>query len=192
LDQNTRNGYGNSNFGNACLVARNLLRANVGARFVQISFGSWDHHGNIYGPNTNLQLMTRQLDAGLGGLIKDLKADGSFNSTLIVTMGEFGRTTGALNAGGGRDHHAQQAAMLAGAGIRGGRAIGATNDAGTFVDETGWAPDRTIWAEDIEATIYSALGIDWTKVIHGPALGRGFEYVPTGEAYEYQPIRELW
>jgi hypothetical protein len=192
FDQTVRNAYGNSTFGNACVVARNLLKADVGARFIQISFGSWDHHGNIYAPNANLQLLSRQFDAGLGQLIKDLKTDGTFDSTLIVTMGEFGRTTGALNTTAGRDHHPQQAAMVTGAKVRGGRAIGSTNENGTFIDEMGWAPDRPIWAEDIEASIYSALGIDYTKVLHGAALGRGFEYVPTGDTYEYQPIRELW
>jgi hypothetical protein len=192
FDQATRVAYGNSNFGNACVVARNLLRANVGARFIQISFGSWDHHGNIYAPNANLQLMARQFDSGLGALIRDLKTDGSFGSTLIVAMGEFGRTVGTLNANGGRDHHGQQAAMVTGGGVKGGRAIGSTNELGNFIDDPGWSADRPIWAEDIEASIYSALGIDWTKVIQGPALGRGFEYVPTGDTYEYKPIHELW
>ena len=49
-----------------------------------------------------------------------------------------------------------------------------------------------MWPEDIEATIYSALGIDWTKVIHGAQLGRGFEYVPSTDPYQYYPINELW
>jgi hypothetical protein len=192
FDQATRVAYGNSTFGNACVVARNLLRANLGARFIQISFGSWDHHGNIYAPNANLQLMTRQFDNGLGALIRDLKQDGTFDSTLIVALGEFGRTVGRLNANNGRDHHLQQAALLAGARIRGGRAIGATNEAGDAVAETGWSQDRPLWPEDMEATLYSALGIDWTKIIQGDALGRGFEYVPRNEAYEYEPLHELW
>jgi len=192
FDQNTRIAYGNSSFGNACVCARNLLRAIIGALFIQISFGSWDHHGNIYAPNTNLQLLSRQFDAGLSALISDLKNDGSFDSTLIVAMGEFGRTVGPLNQNNGRDHHAQQAAMFAGAGIRGGRAIGQTNDLGDTVVDPGFSAGRYIWPEDIEATIYSALGIDWTKVIHGGNLGRGFEYVPQQDPVQYQPVNELW
>lgn len=192
VDTATRNAYGNSNFGTACVVARNLIRSDVGAKFIQISFGSWDHHGNIYAPNANLQLMSRQFDAGLAALINDLKNDGSFGSTLIIAMGEFGRTVGPVTANNGRDHHLQQSALLTGAGIRGGRAIGSTNAAGDNVAEPGWSANRTIWPEDIEATIYSALGIDWTKVIHADNLGRGFEYVPTTDPYQYQPVHELW
>jgi len=107
-------------------------------------------------------------------------------------VGEFGRTVGPVTQNGGRDHLLQQAAMLSGAGIRGGRAIGTTNDAGDTVVDPGWSGGRSIWPEDIEATIYSALGIDWTKVLHGDALGRGFEYVPTTDPYQYQPITDLW
>jgi len=192
FDQNTRNTYGNSSFGNACVCTRNLLRANIGARFVQISFGSWDHHSNIYAPNTNLQLLSRQFDAGLGALITDLKNDGTFDSTLIVAVGEFGRTVGALNQNGGRDHNLQQSALFAGAKIKGGRAIGSTNDLGDTVVDPGWSAGRNIWPEDIEATIYSALGIDWSTVIHGDDLGRGFEYVPQQDGVDYYPINELW
>jgi hypothetical protein len=192
FDQNTRAAYGNSSFGNACVCARNLLRLNIGARFIQISFGSWDHHGNIYAPNANLQLLSRQFDAGLGALIQDLKNDGSFDSTLIAAFGEFGRTVGPLNQNNGRDHHLQQAALFAGAGIRGGRAIGQTSALGDSIADPGFSAGRNIWPEDIEATIYSALGIDWTKVIHGDNLGRGFEYVPQQDAVQYQPVTELW
>jgi hypothetical protein len=192
FDQNTRNAYGNSAFGNACVAARNLIKTNVGARFIQISFGSWDHHNNIYAPNNNLQSMARQFDAGLAAMIADLKRDGTFDSTLIVALGEFGRTVGPLTQNNGRDHHPQQAAVLTGAGIRGGRAIGSTNAAGDMVEDPGWSGGRSIWPEDIEATIYSALGIDWSKVLHGDALGRGFEYVPTTDPYQYQPVTDLW
>jgi Protein of unknown function (DUF1501) len=192
FDQTTRNSYGNTSFGNACITARNLLRANNGARFIQISFGSWDHHGNIYTPNTNLQSMARQFDAGIAALIQDLKNDGNFGNTMIVAFGEFGRTVGPLNQNAGRDHHVQQAAMFAGAQVKGGQAIGATNAAGDDVSDPGWSQQRYIWPEDIEATIYSALGIDWTKVIHGSNLGRGFEYVPQQDAVQYYPVNELW
>ncbi len=192
FDQNTRNAYGNSAFGNACVVAKNLVKTGVGAKFIQISFGSWDHHTNIYTPNANLQSMSRQFDAGLSAMISDMKKDGTFGSTLIVAVGEFGRTVGPLTQNNGRDHHPQQSALFAGAGVRGGRALGTTNASGDTVIDPGWSAGRNAWAEDIEATIYSALGIDYTKVLHGDALGRGFEYVPTTDPYQYQPISDLW
>ena len=192
FDQNLRTTYGNSNFGNACITARNLLRAKLGTRFIQISFGSWDHHVNIYAPNANLQSMARQFDAGLGALIADLKQDGSLDQTLIVAMGEFGRTVGSLNQSSGRDHHVQQTALFAGAGVRGMRAIGSTDSTGAAIADPGWSQDRDVKPEDIEATIYSALGIDWTTVRHDDPFNRGFEYVPTNELYGFAPINELW
>src|SRR5436190_6964253 len=108
FDQNEKNRYGNTAFGNACITARNLLRADLGTRFIQITFGSWDHHTNIYGANTQLAVMAKQFDGGLGTLIADLKTDGTLDQTLIVAQGEFGRTVGPLNSNGGRDHHLQQ------------------------------------------------------------------------------------
>ena len=192
FDQTTRNTYGNTSFGNACVVARNLIRANMGTRFVQISFGSWDHHVNIYAPNQNLQLMTRQFDAGLGQLIADLKQDGTLDETLIVALGEFGRTVGPTNTNAGRDHHPQQSALFAGAKVVGQRAIGSTDNTGGIITNPGWSQGREVRPEDLEATIYSALGIDWTKVRHDDPLHRGFEYVPSNEQYPFAPVHELW
>ena len=184
--------YGNSNFGNACIAARNLLRARLGTRFIQIGIGGWDNHVNIYQPNAALTSVARQFDNGLGTLIADLKSDGLLDSTLIVAMGEFGRTVGPLNSQAGRDHYVQQAALFAGAGIRGRRAIGATDSRGAVTLEPGWSANRPIKPEDIEATIYSALGIDWTTVRYDDPLRRGFEYVPTTEGLQFAPIDELW
>ncbi|MBV8817300.1 MAG: DUF1501 domain-containing protein [Acidobacteriaceae bacterium] len=192
FDSATKASYGSSSFGNACVVARNLVRANLGTRFVQISFGSWDHHVNIYAPNTNLQLMSKQFDAGLGQLITDLKSDGTLDSTLIVALGEFGRTTGALNTNAGRDHLPQQTALFAGAKVTGGKVIGSTDATGSNIADPGWSRQREIRPEDLEATIYSALGIDWTKVRHDDPFNRGFEYVPFSEQDLYGPVNELW
>ena len=187
----TTNGNGTA-FGNACITARNLLRANMGTRFIQITLGGWDMHNGIYAANAGLQALGRQFDAGLGNLIGDLKADGTLDETLIVAMGEFGRTVGAPNGGGGRDHFLQQAVMVAGAKVRGGRAIGATDAEGRNIADAGWSRDREIRAEDIEATIYSALGIDWTTIRRDDPLGRGFEYVPFADRDQYGPVHELW
>lgn len=184
--------YGTSSFSISCAAALNLLRANLGTRFIQISLGGWDQHTNIYGNNTALQATARTLDDGLAPLMEDLRQAGLLDETLIVVMGEFGRTVGDLNVQGGRDHHPQQAVLFAGAGIRGGQVIGETDPTGAFVTEPGWSMNREIRAEDIGATIYSALGIDWTKVRKDYPLGRGFEYIPGAEFGEYVPIKELW
>lgn len=191
FDQNERNRYGATGFGNACIAARNLLRARVGTRFIQINQGNWDQHENIYLPNAGHFLLARQFDLGLGTLLSDLTTDGLLDETLIVALGEFGRIPGALNPQKGRDHYLNQAALFAGAGIRGGRAVGATDRDGRNTSDPGWSRNRDIRAEDIEATIYSALGIDWTTVRKDDPLGRGFEYVPSANEL-YGPVEELW
>jgi hypothetical protein len=192
FDAETRTRYGNTGFGNACIAARNVLRSNVGTRFIQITLGGWDHHVNIYQPNANLQVRTRELDNGLGALMADLKEGGLLDDTLLVAMGEFGRTVGGVNNQGGRDHFLQQSVLMAGARIQGGRAIGKTDNEGRATTEPGWSLDREIRAEDIEATIYSALGIDWMKVRRDDPFNRGFEYVPQTDTVKYAPIDELW
>jgi hypothetical protein len=192
FDQAQRNAYGNTGFGNACITARNMLRADAGTRFIQITIGGWDHHANIYQPNAGLQALTRQFDGGLGALVTDLKQDGLLEETLIVAMGEFGRTVASPNGQGGRDHFLQQAVLMAGGGVKGGRAIGATDAEGRAPVETGWSREREIRNEDIAATIYSALGIDWTTIRRDDPLGRGFEYVPFADRDLYGPISEVF
>jgi hypothetical protein len=191
FDADTRTRYGATNFGNACILARNILRAAMGTRFIQINLGGWDHHQGIYQPNA-LQALSRTFDLGLGNLIADLNDSGLLNETLIIAMGEFGRTVGPLNNQAGRDHFLQQAVLMAGGGIKGGRALGSTDELGRLTMEPGWRHYREIRAEDIEATIYSALGIDWTTIRRDDPLGRGFEYVPRTGPYPYEPIDELW
>ncbi|MBI3207841.1 MAG: DUF1501 domain-containing protein [Candidatus Solibacter usitatus] len=188
LNASERAQYGTSALGDACLTARNILKANMGTRFIQITYGGWDHHNNLY---ARLTPMATEFDNGLSRLITDLKTEGLFDETLIVAQGEFGRTPG-LNGAGGRDHFAQQTALFAGARIRGGRAIGATDPLGATIVEPGWSRDREVRAEDIEATIYSALGIDWTTLRRDSRFGRGFEYVPESSQDRYGPVHELW
>jgi uncharacterized protein (DUF1501 family) len=190
--------YGSTGFGNACLVAKQALAAGQGTRFVQITVGGWDMHQNIYGLNgnpaqgTNIFTLGKQLDDGVSALITDLKAAGLFDQTLIVMAGEFGRTVGKLSAANGRDHYPQQFAVFAGAGVKGGRAIGSTIADGSATDDPGWSRQRDIKPEDIEATIYSALGINWTTIRYDDPFGRGFEYVPHAKDDLYGPINELW
>lgn len=192
LSQADRTRYGVNGFGDACLTAKQVLEANSGTRFIQISFGSWDHHNNIYSDPNTLQRMTRLLDDGVSSLMADLKASGLLSKTLIVMGGEFGRTVGRLSAQQGRDHYLQQFCVLAGAGIKGGRALGSTNSDGGRTDEFGWSRERDIRPEDIEATIYSALGINWTSIRYDDPFGRGFEYVPYAHEDLYAPVNELW
>jgi hypothetical protein len=194
FDQAEKNRYGNSGFGNGCIAARNLLRKKSGVRFIQITQGNWDQHDNIYNPTITASHMAlaRQFDSGLGTLIADLKNEGLLEETLIVAMGEFGRVPGPLNPTQGRDHYLQQSVLMAGAGIKGRRAIGSTDSGGRATADPGWSRQRDIRNEDIEATIYSALGIDWTTVRRDDPLGRGFEYVPFSDRDQYGPIHELW
>jgi uncharacterized protein (DUF1501 family) len=107
-------------------------------------------------------------------------------------MGEFGRTVGKVTAQGGRDHYLQQFCMFAGAGVKGGRAIGQTDATGANTIDSGWSRQRVIKPEDIEATIYSAMGINWTNVRYDDPFGRGFYLVPASDKDVYGPINELW
>ncbi|MBI3210159.1 MAG: DUF1501 domain-containing protein [Candidatus Solibacter usitatus] len=192
FDQAERNRYGNTGFGNACISARNILRAKAGTRFIQINTADWDQHDDIYTAGTNHIVRMTEFDNAMGELLGDLKNDGLLDETLIVCMGEFGRIPGNLNNTRGRDHHLQQAALFAGAGVTGGRILGSTNPAGDDIRDSGWARKRYVRFEDIEATIYSALGIDYTTVRRDDPIGRGFEYVPFSDRDLYGPVNELW
>ncbi|HTM50548.1 MAG TPA: DUF1501 domain-containing protein [Bryobacteraceae bacterium] len=185
--------YGRTPFGASCLVAKQVLAANQGTRYVQITYGSWDMHQNIYSTAANaMPAMGKILDDGVSALLADLKASGQLDETLVVMMGEFGRTVGRITAAGGRDHYPQQSVIFAGAGVRGGRAIGSTDATGANTKDYGWSRGRDIKPEDVEATIYSAMGINWTSVRYDDPFKRGFEYVPFSDQDLYGPINELW
>jgi len=184
--------YGSTHTGNACLVASQVLKANQGTRFIQItSNDGWDMHVNIY-QQANLPTKGPLLDNAVSALLGDLDASGLLDATLVVMVGEFGRTVGPLTAAAGRDHWPQQFAFFAGGGVKGGTIIGQSNATGSDTAVYGWSQNRYVYPEDIEATIYSALGIDWTSVRHDDPLGRGFEYVPQTGAFPYYPVHELW
>jgi hypothetical protein len=192
--------YGENAFGDACIVARNIVKANLGTGFVRIDLGGWDNHSNIY-TEQGLYPRARSLDGGLAGLLKDLAAAPGLASgktlldeTLVVAMGEFGRTvsgptSGSLNNQNGRDHFQQHFCLFAGGGVKGGRAIGSTNPSGAYVEDPGWERARSVRPEDLAATIYSALGIDWTTVRYDDPFKRGFEYVPFAASNDaYGPV----
>jgi len=187
--------YGNNAFGNALLTAKQVLEANMGTRYVQVTLGGWDMHNNIYttqAGQTSIFSLGKVLDDALSTLIDDLKASGQLQETMIVMMGEFGRTIGPLSATLGRDHYLQQFVFFAGGGVKGGRAIGATDATGGSTVEFGWSAERDVRVEDVEATIYSAMGINWTNIRYDDPFGRGFEYVPYANEGLYKPIDELW
>lgn len=192
-DDNLR--YGNSNFGRACIVARNAARANNGTVFININHGGWDMHQQLWDRRYTPNMYThgREIDAGVGNLAADLRDSGDLSQILIVIASEFGRTPGALNLRQGRDHHRGcQTVLMMGGGVRGGRALGATDAEADRIVEPGWSAQRPIYFEDLMATIYSALGIDWTKAILDTPSGRKFEYVPYGAVGTYFPVNEVF
>jgi uncharacterized protein (DUF1501 family) len=200
LDEEERKRYGGSPFGDACILARNILSADAGTRFIAINHGGWDFHLNIYDKTqkTNHYTLSRELDGGLAELIGDLEKiktrDGHslLDKTLIVCAGEFGRTPGDITVNKGRDHHRfAMSALFVGAGIVGGRAIGATDDQGARVVQPGWAKKRSIYPEDVAATLYSALGIDWTKEITNTPSGRVFQYVEAQSGTDFLDVSEI-
>jgi hypothetical protein len=192
--------YGASSFGDACVVSRNVLKSNLGTRFIQIQLGGWDNHQNIYQANAGIYSRAKILDSAVGPLLNDLDAIPGvtagktlLDETLVVLMGEFGRTVGDINNQKGRDHFLQQFAVFAGGGVKGGRAVGKTDPTGSYTVETGWERSRPVRPEDIAATIYSALGIDWTTVRYDDPFKRGFEYVPFAASDDaYGPINALF
>jgi uncharacterized protein (DUF1501 family) len=175
--QADRAAYGETGFGRGCLLARRLVEASV--PFVEVYLQNWDTHERPVAEAAK-GLMT-QVDRGMGQLLRDLKDRGLLDTTLVVWMGEFGRTP-QVNRGGGRDHYSRAwATLLAGAGVRGGRVVGKTDANGASVT------DRPIAARDFMATVCRALGIDAGKTIDTPG-GRPVKIVEKGA----KPVDELF
>ena len=159
--------FGDTPFGRACLAAIQLIE--VGVRCVEVTLNGWDTHIN------NEELVRGRceiLDPAYAALIKELKARGLFESTIVLWTGEFGRTP-RVNPPGGRDHWPHGfSATLAGGGIAGGRLIGETS-----VEPDDKAADKTQFVkdahpvEDLHATILHALNIDFTQEMETP-IGR--------------------
>ena len=194
-----RTRYGATTLGDSMLVARNIVAANKGARFVHVTDGGWDHHSNIYAAaGGSLIVKGKQLDDAIGALLTDLSTTNGaaagktlLDETLVVILGEFGRTVGPITNGAGRDHYLRMSVVMAGGGVRGGRVIGVTNETGSAVKEYGWSGNRDVRPEDVTSTIYSAMGIDYTLVRHDDPLNRGFEFVPFAKDGVYKPVSEL-
>lgn len=155
--QQTRELYGSGQFADACLVARRLVER--GVRMVQLYYGGgqpWDDHGDIMNHAKHAQ----QSDQPIAALIADLKRRGLLDETLIVWSGEFGRTPWSQGAKG-RDHHARGfTSWLAGGGVKGGLAYGATDEFGNV------AVDKPVHVHDLHATILHLLGIDHERLTY--------------------------
>jgi uncharacterized protein (DUF1501 family) len=147
--QAVRERYGENNFGRGCLMARRLVEQ--GVPFVEVDFGGWDNHQNIFPTLKDNKLPT--MDQAMSALFEDLEQRGMLESTAIIWMGEFSRTP-RINGNAGRDHFARAwSVLLGGAGMKGGIAVGTTNEDGTRVESDPYS------AEDVMATVCHALGI---------------------------------
>jgi len=198
LPETDRKAYGSTPLGDACIIARNMAAAKAGAKFIMVTQPGWDHHGDIYGKDGKggLYKTCADLDAAFAALLSDLKRFNLLERTLVVCMGEFGRTPGDLTTLRGREHYAKaMIATFSGAGVKAGRVIGATDEQAAKVVDYGWREKRAIYPEDICATIYSTLGIDWSKRITKTPSGRDFVYVdPAGPQglINYREVSEFF
>ncbi len=147
--ENVRSRYGETAFGRGCLMARRLVE--VGVPFIEVDLGGWDNHGGIHNILQNDRLPV--LDQAMSALVEDLEQRELLKDTVVIWMGEFGRTP-TINAGAGRDHWARSwSVVVGGAGIKGGLAVGETDAEGRSVITEPYS------AEDLMATVCKGLGI---------------------------------
>jgi hypothetical protein len=183
-----RDRYGRTRFGQCCLMARRLIEA--GVRFVTVNMFetvfdeiTWDIHGSK--PFTDIQEMSKlvapNFDQAYSALLEELQERGLLSNTMVLGMGEFGRTP-KVNPAGGRDHHPGVWSIIMGGGpLQGGRVVGES-------DELGYAPkSRPVTPGEVAATVFRGLGLDPHKDLPGPQ-GRP---IPLAE-YSLQPIKELF
>lgn len=171
-DNALRDKYGRNTFGQSCLLARRLIEG--GVRFVTVNYGGWDHHAKIF---ENLDKKLPEFDAGFSSLVTDMHERGLLKDTLVVCMGEFGRTP-KVNKDAGRDHWGPAASLLfTGAGVKTGTVIGATDRDGAYATEHPFAP------ADVSYTILGSLGINPRKFLKTPD-GRPVEILDNGRMME--------
>jgi hypothetical protein len=174
--EKTRDLYGRTSLGQRLLLCRRLVE--VGVSFVTCYTGGWDHHTKIFKSYKDKQVAS--LDQGLSALISDLDSRGLLDATLILCMGEFGRTP-KVNKDAGRDHWPHAMSILAaGAGIPKGQIVGATDPKGYYANENVHSP------EDLAASLYTKMGIDPAQHLHTPS-GRPVQLVNGGKI-----IKELF
>jgi hypothetical protein len=164
-----RDRYGRTTFGQSCLLARRLVEG--GVRFVTVNFGGWDHHAKVF---ENLDKKLPDFDRGFSALITDLSERGLIDETLVLCMGEFGRTP-KINKDAGRDHWGPAGSLVfVGAGVKPGNLIGATDKQGGYVTK------RPVSPADVAYTVFDSLGIDPRKQLVTPD-GRPVEILDHGE-----------
>ncbi|MCA8997353.1 MAG: DUF1501 domain-containing protein [Planctomycetaceae bacterium] len=175
-----RDRYGRHTFGQSALLARRLVES--GVTFVTVNCVPWDHHGSPgqYKTEEGARLLIPHLDRAIAALVEDLIDRGLYDKTLIVAMGEFGRTP-RMNANAGRDHWGNTFSVLFGCGgLNMGQAIGRSSSRGEHV------LDRPFDPQDVAATVYHHLGIDPHSIAFPDHAGRPLALLDRGE-----PIREL-
>ncbi|NNE93418.1 MAG: DUF1501 domain-containing protein [Verrucomicrobiales bacterium] len=178
-DPKLRDSYGRGPWGHYTLMARRLVEN--GVRFVTVDMPHWDNHSKI---KTAMETRLPVLDLAVSGLMQDLSDRGLLDETLVVIMGEFGRTP-KLNQGQpgipipGRDHWGQSmSVIMAGGGIKGGQVVGATNKLGEHPIE------RPLTPADVLATIYHVLGIEWKSVFLPDFTGRPIPLLDGGSVID--------
>lgn len=184
----TKDRYGRTRFGQSCLMARRLIEA--GVRFVTVNMFetvfdevTWDIHGSK--PFTDIVQMSKEVvpnfDAAYTALLEDLHDRGLLKTTMVVAVGEFGRTP-KVNPAGGRDHHPGAWTVIMGGGpLKGGTVVGET-------DELGYAPKtRPVTPGEVAATIFKGLGLDPHKELPGPQN----RPIPLAD-FHVKPIGELF
>ena len=152
----SRTAYGSSRFGDGCLLARRLIE--TGVKFVEVTLGGWDTHQNNF---ERVRTLSQQVDPAMSALINDLRTRGLLDSTLVIWMGDFGRTPRINQRGAqpGRDHYPRAwSSVMFGGGIRGGQVIGRTDAEAANVVE------RPVTTIDFMATVCRIMGIDFTKM----------------------------
>ena len=169
-----RDAYGRNTFGQQTLLARRLVEA--GVPWVTLYHGGWDHHTDIF---KSFNTKVPPFEASIAALIEDLKQRGRLDRTLVIALGEFGRTP-KINTRGGRDHWSNaMSVMFAGGGTPGGLVIGATDRQGYS------AVDRVLSPENFVSTVYKKLGMSPGQLLHTPE-GR-----PVHLVSDPSPISEL-
>jgi hypothetical protein len=194
--------YGNTSVGISSILARNVLAQDAGTHYIHICHPGWDHHVQIWdrSASSNHYKLCAEFDPAFSSLLEDLAAIRSktdpgktlLDETLVIGLGEFGRTPGALNNMAGRDHYNKcYPCLFAGAGVKGGRILGRTDSEGKHAVDTGWDRKEQPRTENVVATMYSALGIDWAKEIRNTPSGRGYTYVDPLGPNGYIPTNEI-
>jgi uncharacterized protein (DUF1501 family) len=175
----TRAAYGGTPFGDGCLLARRLVE--VGIPFVEVSLGNWDTHRDNF---PRVKQLSAVADPAMSALVQDLKDRGLLDNTLVIWMGEFGRTPHINKRGPkpGRDHYPRAwTSVFVGGGVKGGQVVGKTDAEGAAVVE------RPVSTLDFMATVCKALGINYARQNMTP-IGRPIRIVDKGGT----PVKELF